>query len=269
MEAAGLTAHVGFGELLRQWRARRRVSQLALSLETEISARHLSFVETGRSKPSREVVLRLADTLDVPLRERNALLLSAGYAPVFAEHPYESASMGPIRSALDHFLRAHEPYPALIVDRGHGLVAANDALAAVTEGCSAELLRNEPNAIRIALHPDGMAPRTVNLAEWSAHLLSRLRREAMISGDPALLALYEEACGYPGVSTETPMREQPEHDLFVPLRLQDGDGELVFLSTISTFGSALNVTVSELSVEAFYPANAETAMRMLGAIAGV
>lgn len=263
-----MTAHVGFGELLRQWRARRRISQLELSLETEISARHLSFVETGRSNPSREVVLRLAETLEVPLRERNALLLAAGYAPLFAEHAFESASMGPVRSALDRFLRAHEPYPALIVDRGHGLVAANDALGTVTEGCSADLLTNDPNAIRIALHPDGMAPKTVNLAEWSAHLLSRLRREAAISGDPGLLALYEEAAGYPGVSTEMPTRERSDHDLFVPLRLRDGDGELAFLSTISTFGSALDVTVSELSVEAFYPANADTAVRMLGAVMG-
>ncbi len=266
MEAA--SAYVGFGELLRDWRRRRHVSQLELSLDSEISARHLSFVETGRSKPSREVVVRLADTLEVPLRERNALLLAAGYAPLYTERALDAEEMGPVRSALDRFLRAHEPYPALVVDRQHNLVAANDALGAITAGCAPELLAPHPNAIRIALHPEGMAPRTLNLAEWSAHLLARLRREAAITGDAELEALRAEVAAYPGVAPELPVGERVASEIVVPLRLRDGDRELAFISTISTFGTAVDVTLSELSIEAFYPANATTAMRLLGEVTG-
>jgi transcriptional regulator with XRE-family HTH domain len=252
-----------FGELLRDWRRRRSVSQLELSLDSEISARHLSFVETGRSKPSREVVVRLAETLDVPLRERNTLLLAAGYAPLYGERPLESEEMAPVRAALDRFLRAHEPYPALVVDRQHNLIAANDALDALTEGCAAELLAPPANAMRIALHPQGMAPRTANLAEWSAHLLARVRRAAAITGDPALEQLYEELSGYPGVVSDASAAERAGAEIVVPLRLREGERELAFISTLSTFGTAVDITLSELAIEAFYPANAETAMRLM------
>jgi transcriptional regulator with XRE-family HTH domain len=260
---ASASASVGFGELLREWRKRRSVSQLELSLDSEISARHLSFVETGRAKPSREVVVRLAETLEVPLRERNTLLLAAGYAPVYPERPLDAAEMEPVRAALDRFLRAHEPYPALVVDRHHTIVAANDALGAVTAGCAPALLEPPANAIRVALHPQGMAPRTINLAEWSAHLLSRLRREAAITGDPQLEQLSAEVAGYPGVVSTLPASAHTGADIVVPLRLRDGERELAFISTISTFGTAVDVTLSELAIEAFYPANAETAMRLL------
>ncbi len=256
-----------FGELLRDWRKRRSVSQLELSLDTDISARHLSFVETGRSKPSRDVVVRLAETLDVPLRERNALLLAAGYAPLYGERPLASEEMAPVRSALDRFLRAHEPYPALVIDRRHDLIAANDALGALTDGCAPELLAPPANAIRIALHPQGMAPRTVNLAEWSAHLLARLRREAAITGDPALEQLREEVCAYPGVVGDALVGERGA-EIVVPLRLTEGERELAFISTLSTFGTAVDITLSELSIEAFYPANAETAMRLMRDVGG-
>ncbi len=262
-------AYVGVGDLLREWRRRRRLSQLELSLDSSISARHLSFVETGRSKPSRETVVRLAESLEVPLRERNALLLAAGYAPVFPERALDAEEMEPVRGALDRFLRAHEPYPALVVDRWHDIVAANDALAALTAGCDPELLEPPANAVRVALHPEGMAPRTVNLEEWSAHLISRLRREAALTGDARLEALRREVEGYPGVSAEPPAAERTAPEVVVPLRIRDGERELAFISTISTFGTAVDVTLAELSIEAFYPANAVTAKRMLSEVADV
>ncbi|MGH7881796.1 MAG: helix-turn-helix domain-containing protein [Candidatus Dormibacteraceae bacterium] len=257
-----------FGELLRDWRQRRRLSQLELSLDSEISARHLSFMETGRSKPSRDMVARLAETLEVPLRERNLLLLAAGYAPLYTERPLESEQMEPVRSVLDHFLRAHEPYPALVVDRHHNLLAANDALGAIIEGCAPELLEPPANTIRIALHPEGMAPRTVNFGEWSAHVITRLRREVTITRDPVLEMLHAEVTAYPGVQSEFPAAGAEAREIFVPLRLREGERQLAFISTISTFGTAVDITLSELAIEAFYPANAETAMRMLREVGG-
>ena len=261
---AATDAGIGFGGLLREWRHRRSVSQLELSLDANLSSRHLSFVETGRSHPSREVVVRLAECLQIPLRERNALLLAAGYAPVYGERSYDSPEMQPVRDALERFLRAHEPYPALVIDRRHNLLSANDALLGLTEGCASELLEPPANAIRVALHPEGMARRTENLGEWSSHLLARLRREAAVTRDPELEALYEEASRYPGVAVEAPAPERAATEIAVPLRLRAGDGEVLsFMSTISTFGTAVDVTLSELSIEAFYPADAPTALRML------
>jgi transcriptional regulator with XRE-family HTH domain len=263
MEAA--QAYPRFGVLLREWRHRRRLSQMELSLDCEISTRHLSFVETGRSKPSRETVVRLAETLEVPLRERNALLLAAGYAPVYPRRPLDSEEMAPAREAIDRFLSAHEPYPALVVDRSHDIIAANRALAKLTAGCAPHLLEPPANAIRIALHPQGMAPRTLNLPEWSAHLLARLRREAAITADPKLESLRAEVERYPGVETdEHATADRIGADLLVPLRLRDGDGELAFISTIATFGTAVDITLAELAIEAFYPADAHTAMSMAG-----
>ncbi|HEY2437988.1 MAG TPA: helix-turn-helix transcriptional regulator [Solirubrobacteraceae bacterium] len=253
------------GELLRSWRQRRNVSQLELSLSAAVSSRHVSFIETGRARPSREMVLRLAEELEVPLRERNSLLLAAGYAPVYTERPLEAPEMGTVRQALDRFLRAHEPYPAVVVNRYHDLISANDALELLLAGVAPELLEQPANGMRIALHPDGMAPRTLNLAEWSAHLLHRVRRQMQITGDPKLEGLYDELVSYPGVVEAPPHGEHQPVDIVLPLRLRDLDGEdeLAFFSTLSTFGTAVDVTLDELAIEAFYPGNAHTAMRLL------
>jgi transcriptional regulator with XRE-family HTH domain len=252
------------GELLRSWRQRRNLSQLELALEAEVSARHVSFLETGRARPSREMVIRLAEELEVPLRERNGLLLAAGYAPMYPHRPLDAPEMEPVRQAIDRFLRAHEPYPALVVDRYHNLIAANDALDLLLDGVSPELLEPPANAMRVALHPRGMAPRTLNLPEWSSHLLHRLRREAQVTGDPQLADLYDELTGYPGVAVTPSQADVQPGDILLPLRLSDPDGaELAFFSTLSTFGTAADITLSELAIEAFYPANARTALRLL------
>jgi transcriptional regulator with XRE-family HTH domain len=257
------------GELLRSWRARRNLSQLELALNADVSARHVSFLETGRARPSREMVIRLAEELEIPLRERNSLLLAAGFAPVYGERDLESPEMEPVKRALDRFLRAHEPYPAVVVDRYHNLVAANDALDLLLDGVAPELLEPPANGMRVALHPDGMAPRTLNLAEWSAHLLQRVRREAQSTGDPELADLYDELITYPGVEVIAAHAEVQPSDIVLPLRLLDTDdgGELTFFSTLSTFGTAADITLSELAIEAFYPANAYTANRLMRDIA--
>jgi transcriptional regulator with XRE-family HTH domain len=263
MEAAAVLAEGSVGDLVRVWRRRRRLSQLALALDADISARHLSFVETGRSKPSRDTVVRLAETLEVPLRERNALLLAAGYAPLYPQRPLDSEEMKAVREALDRYLRAHEPYPAIVVDRAHNIVAANDASELLTAGCSPALLQPPANAIRLALHPEGLAPRTLNLAEWGGQLMRQLERELSITGDPALESLLAEIREYPGLA-QAHTGANRGHDVAVPLRVRAQDGEeLAFLSTISTFGTAVDVTLSEISIEAFYPANAATALRLL------
>ena len=255
------------GEMLRGWRQRRNLSQLELSLNASVSSRHLSFVETGRARPSREMILRLAEELEVPLRERNPLLLAAGYAPVYTERPLEAPEMETVREALDRFLRAHEPYPAIVVDRYHHLVASNDALDLLLDGVAPELLEPPANGMRIALHPDGMAPRTLNLPEWSAHLLHRVSRQAQITGDPELTKLYEELIRYPGVEMAAVHAELQSNDIVLPLRLSDPEGgELAFFSTLSTFGTAVDITLSELAIEAFYPANAQTALRLLRSV---
>ena len=248
------------GQLLREWRARRNVSQLRLASTAAVSARHLSFVETGRARPSRELVLHLAERLDVPLRERNALLLAAGYAPVYAERRLDDAELAPVREALERFLTAHLPYPALVLDRRFDIVLANEALGALTDGVAPWLLEPPANALRATLHPDGLAPRIANLAEWSAHLLHRLRREAAVTGDPALEELHAELVAYPGVCAEPPPADAlAAAGILLPLELAMGGRTLSFLSTVTTFGTAADVTLAELTVEAFYPADAETA----------
>jgi transcriptional regulator with XRE-family HTH domain len=251
------------GELLRSWRERRSLSQLELSLNSGISTRHLSFVETGRAKPSREMVLHIAERLEVPLRDRNGLLLAAGFAPVYGERALEHHEMGPVRHALDRFLRAHEPYPALVVDGHWQIVAQNDALEALVEGVAPELLQPPVNALRLTLHPHGMTPRIVNFHEWSAHILHRLRRRAAITADGELEALYRELSGYPGVAPQGPNAEAVSNDIVLPLRLRHPEGELSFLGTNAAFSTANDVTVAELTVEAFYPANAHTATLLL------
>jgi transcriptional regulator with XRE-family HTH domain len=244
------------GPLLRDWRKRRRLSQLDLALEAGVSARHVSFIETGRSTPSPEMLLRLAGKLDVPPRESNELLIAAGYAPRYGALAYEAPEMDPVRAAIDRLLAAHDPYPAVVVDRHWELIAANQGVGLLTDGVAPELLEPPVNALRLALHPDGVARRILNLAEWRGHLLERLERQARLTGDPALHTLLRELRGYPGGESDDP----PEHDVFVPLRLAGPDGaELGFLSTVATFGTAVDVTAAELSIESFFPADAATA----------
>jgi transcriptional regulator with XRE-family HTH domain len=252
------------GELLREWRRRRRLSQFDLALEAGVSSRHLSFVENGRSRPSAQMVLQLAEHLDVPLRDRNRLLLAAGYAPAFAQRDLDAPEMGPVRDAIEQLLRAHEPYPALVIDGHWGLVGANGAVAPLLQGVAAHLLEPPVNVLRLSLHPEGMAPRIVNLHEWRSHLLERLAREAVTSGDAALTALHEELAGYPS-GEPGPAVDSAFADVAVPLRLRLGKGELAFISTRTTFGTAIDVTVAELSIESFFPTNRETveAMRSL------
>ena len=252
------------GLLLRDWRQRRRLSQLDLAVEAEVSARHLSFVETGRSKPSRELLLHLAEHLDVPLRERNTLLVAAGYAPVYAERPIDSPDMAPVRDAVERILTGHAPFPAIVIDRRHDLVSANEpAQALLADGVDPALLDGRVNALRVSLHPNGLAPRIVNLAEWSSHLLDQLRREASASADPALDQLLAELRTYPGV-VDAPLPHDGPAPLFVPLQLRVGDAVLSFASTIATFGTALDITTAELSIESFFPADEETARAVLG-----
>lgn len=255
------------GTLLRDWRQRRRLSQLDLALEAGVSTRHLSFVETGRSKPSAEMLLHLAEQLEVPLRDRNQLLLAAGYAPQYAARSLEDPDLSPIRDALGHVLAGHEPYPAFAVDRGWNLVASNAALGPILEGIDAELLKPPVNCMRLALHPDGLAPRILNLAEWRSHLLHRLERQIGLTGDEMLRDLQEELLSYPGPDPDE--GTATGHEIMIGLRLATDDGgELSFFSTVTTFGTAVDITVSELSIEAFFPADAATAER-LGALAAI
>ena len=255
-----LSPAIGVGDLLRGWRQRRRLSQLDLSVEAEVSARHLSFVETGRSRPSRELLLHLAEHLDVPLRERNSLLLAAGYSPAYPERSLDDAGMDPVRGALDRVLAGHEPYPAVIVDRRWDIVTANSAaLSLFTEGVDAELLQPPVNAYRLGLHPKGLAPRVRNFGEYSAHLVTQLSRDVALSGDTDLAVLLGEVKGYPGVERGATALTDPAQLLFLPIRLGLPDGrELSLFSTIATFGTALDVTLAELSIEAFFPADDAT-----------
>jgi len=262
------TARAPIGELLRAWRRRRSLSQLELALEAEVSSRHVSFVETGRAQPSRDMVLRLSEHLGIPLRERNGLLLAAGYAPLYAERSLDEPEMSVVQQALDRFLRAHEPYPAVVLDRRYNLVSANDALGVLIEGVAPDLLEPPANALRVTLHPRGMAPHILNLKEWSAHLMHRLRRQAALTADPELDRLYDELAAYPGVCLEAPTDIDSGHDILLPFRVRAAERELAFFSTISTFGTAVDITLDELMIEAFYPANAATASLLLEGIAG-
>src|SRR3954447_17437836 len=246
------------GTLLRDWRRRRRMSQLDLALEAGVSARHVSFIETGRARPSPEMVGQLAEHLGVPLRERNTLLLAAGYAPAYGQRALEEPEMGPVREAIAQLLRAHEPYPAVVVDRHWGLVDANGGLSLLVDGVAPHLLEPPVTALRVSLHPEGRAPRIRNLGEWRAHLLDRLGRQAVVSGDPALFALHEELAAYPGGGSPGPAPDLEAGSIAVPLRLRGGDDELAFISTATTFGTATDVTVSELAIESFFPADAAT-----------
>jgi transcriptional regulator with XRE-family HTH domain len=249
------------GEQLRAWRQRRRLSQLELALEADVSTRHLSFVETGRSAPSREMVLRLAEHLDVPLRDRNLLLVAAGYAPVYAETSMEEPRMDSVRAALRQVLTGHEPYPAVVVDRFWNLIDANAAAAFFMEGAAPELLEPPVNVLRLSMHPDGMARNIVNLGEWRAHMVDRVRRHVALTADESLAQLYRELRDYPVAESETTASfEMPTgNEVFVPLRIRADDRELSFFSTIATFGSPVDITVAELAIESFYPADQGTA----------
>ena len=249
------------GPLLRDWRQRRRLSQLDVSGRAAISTRHLSFLETGRARPSREMVLHLAEELDVPLRERNTLLVAAGYAPVYQETPIEGDDMATVRDTLQQLLASQEPNPALVVDRQWNLVLANKAVQLLLTGVSDALLAPPVNVLRVALHPDGLAPRIVNFEEWSGHLLSRLAREVTATGDARLAALHAELAAYPGVSNRghTVPHGDGASRLMVTLRLTSPTGDLAFFSTVATFGTAVDITLAELSIESFFPADAATA----------
>ena len=247
------------GELLRRWRGRRRLSHFELALESGISARHLSFVENGRSVPSRDTILRLAEELDLPLRERNHLLLAAGYAPVYSEAALSSPEMSAVRGAVRQLLTGHEPYPAVVVNRSWDLVDANESVALFTEGVDSELLAPPANVLRVSLHPEGMAPRIMNLGEWRAHLLGRLRRQVALTADSDLVRLLNELRSYPCDQPEPEVEVPGPGDIVVPLRIRHDGRELVFFSTVATFGTPLDVTVAELAIESFFPADPATA----------
>jgi transcriptional regulator with XRE-family HTH domain len=254
------TAATSVGDHLREWRRRRRMSQLDLAVDAEISTRHLSFVESGRSQPSREMVLLLAERLAVPLRDRNLLLVSAGYAPVFAERPIGDPALAAARKAIELVLKGHEPYPALAVDRHWTLVDANKAVAPLLAGAAPALLKPPVNVLRLSLHPDGLAPRIANLAEWRAHLLERLRKQIEVSADPVLVALLEELRALPAPSRRPPPAPNPDYaGVVVPLKLATEAGVLSFLSTTTVFGTPVDVTLSEIALESFFPADRATA----------
>jgi transcriptional regulator with XRE-family HTH domain len=247
------------GDHLREWRQRRHLSQLDLAGDAEISARHLSFVETGRSAPSRDMVLKLAERLDVPLRERNVLLVAAGFAPAFPQRSFDDPALKPARAAIDLVLRAHEPNPALAVDRHWNLVASNRMVALLLEGIAAELLAPPLNVLRLGFHPEGLAPRTVNLAEWCGHLLERLHRQCESTGDPELIKLYGELKAY-----RIPARSAPlsTDSIAIPFKIRLGSEILSFFSTTMIFGTPVDITLSELALETFFPADDLTAERM-------
>ncbi|MGA9491155.1 MAG: helix-turn-helix transcriptional regulator [Mycobacterium sp.] len=245
------------GVLLREWRTRRRVSQLDLSLNVGVSARHLSFIETGRSRPSPEMVIALAEGLDIPLRERNTLLLAAGFAPRYQARRLEDSALSPARAAIARLLDAHDPYPGVVIDRCWNIVGANAAASALTAGLPDQLLGPPANVYRLSLHPDGLAGRTVNFAEWGGYLLHQLRRTVALTGDPAVRALEEEVLAYPGVAALTARAAAPDStSLLVPFVLDVGGGRrLSMFTTLTTFGTPLDVTLAELAVELFYPAD--------------
>ena len=243
------------GDLLREWRRRRRLSQLDLAIAANVSSRHLSFVETGRARPTSEMILHLAEHLDVPLRDRNALLLAGGYAPAYPERGLAEPELTAVRDALRKVLAGHEPYPAVVVNRWWELVDANPGIALFTRDMPERLLEPPVNVLRLSLHPDGMAPRIANLPQWRAHLLARLHRQAEATGDQRLAGLYDELSGYPGGEAARP----GPADVVVPLRYRAGPDELSFISITAVIGTPMDVTVEELAIESFYPADAATA----------
>jgi len=251
------------GDHLREWRQRRRMSQLDLACEAEISARHLSFVETGRSTPSREMILHLAEQLEIPVRERNILLVAAGYAPMFPERALDDPQLGAARAAIDQILEGHKPFPAFAIDRHWNIVASNGALLAMYDGVEPELMQTPINAMRLSLHPKGLAPRIANLAEWRAHLLARLRQQIDLTADPELVDLVKELQAYPAPRASVGRNGGARAPgVIVPFQLRVGEDVLSFFSTTMVFGTPVDITLSELAVESFFPADAETAARV-------
>lgn len=247
------------GQLLRTWRQRRRLSQLELAGTSRVSARHLSFVETGRARPTREMILHLSEHLEVPLRRRNEMLLAGGFAPVYPEHHLAEPPMSAVSDAVTQILDAHHPYPAVVVDSHWELVAANTATNLLLQGSAPHLLEPPVNVLRLSLHPDGMAARILNLEQWRAHLLARLDRQARATGDPALHGLHEELRALPVRDSSDSTSPQDPYPLVVPLRCRVGEHELSLFSMTTVFGTPLDVTVSELAIETFYPSDAATA----------
>jgi transcriptional regulator with XRE-family HTH domain len=248
------------GALLREWRERRRLSQLDLSCDAGISTRHLSFLETGRARPSREMLLHLAQELQVPLRARNALLLAAGFAPAYAERSLDDPALAGVRRTIERVLQAHEPFPALVVDKGWRMVAANRALAPMLEGVAPQLLEPPVNVLRVSLHPQGLGPRVANFAEWRAHILERLKSQAEATADPELAALMDELAGYPAPAEAAPQALEDYGGVAVPLQVRtEALGLLSFFSTTTVFGTPLDITLAELALETFLPADAHTA----------
>lgn len=249
------------GALVRMWREQRHLSQLDLAAEAGISQKHLSFIESGRSAPSREMVITLAEHLDVPLRERNMMLLAAGFAPIYRDRSLDDPAMARARAAIERLLKAHEPYPALAVDRQWMLVSANAAVAPLIAGADPVLVKPPVNVVRLSLHPRGLAPLIVNLSEWRAHMIERLRRQHRITRDAAVDALLIEVAAFPGGNEKlTDNSAADDSDaIAVPLKLRTHGGILSFLITVTVFGTAIDITLSELSLEAFYPADETTA----------
>ncbi len=256
-----------FGEHLKHWRQHRRLSQLDLAHEAQISTRHLSFVETGRSVPSREMVLRLAERLDVPLRERNALLVAAGYAPMYRERPLDDPALASARQAVDLILKSHEPYPALAVDRHWNLLAANRVVPHLLEGADPSLLEGQVNVLRLSLHPKGLAPRIVNIVQWRNHIFERLRQQVQATGDAGLAALLEELRALALPEGVQDLHIEGEHlGVAMPFRFRSREGGVLnFISTTTVFGTPADITLQELALETFFPADAATsdALRQL------
>jgi transcriptional regulator with XRE-family HTH domain len=253
------------GDLLREWRMRRRVSQLELALDAEISPKHVSFVESGRAQPSREMILRLAEHLQVPLRERNTLLNAAGFAPVYQERSLNDPALAAARSAVELVLKAHEPFPAIAVDRHWSLVASNAAVAFLMEGIDDSLLAPPVNVLRVSLHPQGLAPRIANLAEWRGHVLERLRRQVDATNDALLESLLRELQAYPVVNDldSSPRPHRDYAGVVIPFELRTPAGILAFFGTTTVFGTPMDITLAELAVEAFFPADSATAQSLI------
>ncbi|MET3182354.1 Transcriptional regulator, contains XRE-family HTH domain [Variovorax sp. YR750] len=258
-----------FGVHLRHWRTHRRLSQLDLAQEAEVSTRHLSYVETGRAAPSREMVLRLAERLEVPLRERNALLVAAGFAPMYRQRSLDDPAMASARRAIDLVLKGHEPFPALAVDRHWNLVAHNALVPLLMEGAAPELLKPPINVLRLSLHPEGVAPRIANLAQWRVHLLERLQQQIAATGDAVLQALHDELEAYPppAVSHDAPVIDTALSAVAVPFQVVMPSGMLSFISTTTIFGTPVDVTLQELAVESFFPADEQTAAALAALVA--
>jgi transcriptional regulator with XRE-family HTH domain len=263
MHSVRRAASPPFGEHLRHWRQRRRLSQLDLAQEADISTRHLSFVETGRSVPSREMVIRLAERLNVPLRERNALLVAAGYAPMYRERPLDDPALAAARQAVELILKSHEPNPALAVDRHWNLVSANRMVPHLMAGADASLLQPPVNVLRLSLHPLGLAPKIANLLQWRNHLFERLRQQIHATGDSTLAALLEELRAYPAPAADGDLHLEGEHlGVVMPFQFRTPSGVLSFISTTTIFGTPVDVTLQELAVETFFPADAQTAQAL-------